>query len=129
MNGDPHVETIFQIHDYEGLPVILGREVWEDKILSSDPSGHPEVGPYLDEIQRAITQPDVVFASTHRQDVKLLYRLAVGVDRYEGLHVVAVVKYVQETEGMRGYVSTVYLTHKLYSRGKILWTKPGLLVT
>jgi hypothetical protein len=64
MNGNPHAEAIFQIHDYEGLPVILSREMWEDKILSSDPSGHPEVGPYLDEIQRAITQPDVVFEST-----------------------------------------------------------------
>lgn len=128
MSENPHTETIFQIHDYEGLPVILSREVWEDKILSSDPSGHPEVGPYLDEIQKAITQPDVVFESTHRQDVKLLYRLAAGVGRYEGLHIVVVVKYTQETEGIRGYVSTVYLTRKLYSRGKILWTKPGLSV-
>jgi hypothetical protein len=123
------VEIVFQVSDYKGIMVTLSREVWEDKITAPHPGGHPEVVPYLDEIQKAIAAPDVVIESAHRQDVQLFYRLGVGVGRYDGLHVVVVVKYVQEVEGVQGYVSTVYLTRKLYSTGRILWIKPTLLIT
>ncbi len=121
------MEAVFQVHDYNGTLVTLSRQVWEDKILSSDPGGHPEVAPYLDEIRRAIADPDVAFESTRRRDVQLLYRLGVGKGRYEGLHVVVVVKYVQGPEGLRGYVSTAYLTRKIYSKGRMLWVRPDLL--
>lgn len=123
------MEDVFQVSDYNGILVTLSRQVWQDKILSPGPGGHPEVADYLDEIQKAIVEPNVAFESTHRQDVQLLYRLGVDVGRYEGLHLVVVVKYVQEAQGVRGYVSTVYLTHKLYSRGRILWTRPDFLIT
>jgi len=121
------MEAVFQIPDYNGIIVTLSRQVWEDKILSPDAGGHPEVAPYLDEIQRAITNPDVAFESTRRRDVQLLYRLGVGKGRYKGLHVVVVVKYVEEPEGLRGYVSTAYLTRKIYSKGRILWVRPDPL--
>jgi hypothetical protein len=121
------MNIVFQVVDYNGITVTLSREVWEEKILSSEPGGHPEVAPYLDEIQKAITEPDVALESTRRRDTQILYRLGVGVGRYKGLHIVTVVKYVQEMEGARGYVSTVYLTRKLYSKGRILWTRPDLL--
>ena len=122
------MKAIFQVSDYNRIVVTLSRRVWEDKILSPDPGGHPEVAPYLGEIRKAIATPDIVFESTRRRDVRLLYRLSVGVGRYEGLHVVVVVKYMQELEGVRGYVSTAYLTRKLYSKGRILWIRPDLLI-
>lgn len=120
------MKAIFQVPDYNGMIVILSRQGREHKILSSDPGGHPEVAPYLDEIQKTIAEPDVTFESTRRRNVQLLYRLGVGVGRYEGLHVVVVVKYVQEPEGLRGYVSTAYLTRRFYSKGRILWIRPDL---
>ncbi|MCI0477639.1 MAG: hypothetical protein L0Y55_15445, partial [Anaerolineales bacterium] len=111
---------IFQIPDYGGTIVTLGENEWRQKILSDAPRGHPEVADYLDAIQATIANPDVVFESTRRSDTRLFYSLHAGKDEYEGKHLVVVVKYVSETKGTRGYVSTIYLTRGLTSRGKIL---------
>ena len=124
---DERSEITFEARDYAGTPVALTRRVWEDKILSPAPTGHPEIAPYLDDVRLAISQPDVVFLSTRRQDTLLFYRLGVGRGRYQGLHIVVVVKYMTEEGEQRGYVSTAYLTSKPYSQGRILWTKTKLL--
>ncbi len=120
-----HGKITFKTRDHTGTTVVLTRQVWEDKILSPAPTGHPEIAPYLDDVRLAISQPDIVFLSTRRQDTQLFYRLGAGKGRYQGLHIVVVVKYVAEEE--RGFVSTAYLTRKLYSRGRILWCKDNLL--
>jgi len=120
-------EFLFDEDDYAGTSVALASEVWEKKLLSPAPTGHPEVAQYLEDVRLAISQPDIVFQSTRRQDSRLFYRLDVGKKHHKGLHIVVVVKYVQEHERLRGYVSTVYLARKVYSRGIILWKKPGLL--
>ncbi len=113
------VKFIFEIDDYRGIPVRLSQSVWQDKILSSTPIGHPEVAPYEDILPKAIRQPDAVFRSTRREDTHLFYKLHVDEAKH---HIVIVVKYVFENRGRVGYVSTVYLTSKLYSKGDILWT-------
>lgn len=61
-------EFIFEIKDYRGVEVKLARTVWQDKILSTSPIGHPEVKPYMSIILQAIRQPDVVFQSTRRKN-------------------------------------------------------------
>jgi hypothetical protein len=112
-------EFIFEIEDYRGVKVKLARTVWQDKILSTLPIGHPEVKPYMNIIPQAIHLPDVVFQSTRRKNTHIFYKLRVD---KKGHHIVIVIKYIFEDTDMVGYVSTVYLTNKLYARGDILWT-------
>lgn len=54
-------ENVFEISDKDGISVILKKTVWQDKILSRAPKGHPEVKPYLGEIKKAIADPDLIF--------------------------------------------------------------------
>jgi hypothetical protein len=121
-------DWIIQTYDYAGIWVGLARRIWESKILSPE-RGHPEVAPYLDAIQRAIQQPDIVFESKQRDDTHLFYRLNAGVGRYHGKHLIVVVKYVQENEDRRGYISTTYLSRNVSSGGKILWQRTEQLDT
>ncbi len=119
--------NIFRVTDYDGTLVVLAEEQWKQKILSSAPIGHPEVAGYLLEMQGAITEPDLVFESSRRTDTRLFYRLNTGKGEYVGKHLVIVVKYVQGSEGLRGYVSTVYLARGVYSRGRLLWQRKNLI--
>jgi hypothetical protein len=121
-------DWIVQTYDYAGAWVGLARHVWEDKILAPE-RGHPEVAPYLQAIQKVIQQPDIVFDSKQRDDTHLFYQLNAGVERYHGKHLIVVVKYVQENEGRRGYVSTVYLSRGVSSGGKVLWQRTGQIDT
>ena len=107
------------------MKVKLARTVWQDKILSTSPIGHPEVKPYMGIIPRAIRQPDVVFQSTRRKHTHIFYKLRVD---KKGHHIVIVIKYIFEDTDMVGYVSTIYLTNKLYARGDILWTTESIKI-
>ena len=49
--------------------------------------------------------------------------LRVGRGDFAGKHLVVVVKYVQQAEGQRGYVSTVYLSRAVYAQGVLLWSR------
>ena len=118
-------EFIFEIKDYRGVKVKLARTVWQDKILSTSPIGHPEVKPYMSIIPQAIRQPDVVFQSTRRKNTHIFYKLRVD---KKGHHIVIVIKYIFEDTDMVGYVSTIYLTNKLYARGDILWTTESIKI-
>ena len=51
------------------------------------------------------------------------YRLFVGRGLFTDKHLVVVVKYVEEPDGRRGYVSTLYLSRTVYARGVQLWPK------
>jgi len=119
--------NIFEIESYDGAPVALGAQEWKNKIISDAPIGHPEVADYLNVIRSTISDPDVVFESTKRDDTRLLYKLSAGYGDYDGKHLVIVVKYVEEADGLRGYVSTAYLARGLYAGGRILWQKRNLI--
>jgi len=93
--------------------------------LSASPIGHPEIKPYMSIILQAIHQPDVVFQSTRSENTHIFYKLQVD---NKGHHIVIVIKYIFEEKGMVGYVSTIYLTNKLYARGDILWTLESIKI-
>jgi len=118
---------IFEVQDYQGTPVVLGAQEWHAKIISAAPIGHPEVAEYLDDIRALIQDPDIVFASTQRSNTHLFYTLDAGRGEYKGKALVVVVKYVEEKDGLRGYISTTYLARGLYARGKIVWQKKNLI--
>ena len=48
-------ESVFEVVDYSGMTVSLFTKVWESKLLSPAPIGHPEVTDYLSDIRLAIT--------------------------------------------------------------------------
>lgn len=102
--------------DYEGTAVFLARTTWETKIVE-----HPEIQDYLVDVETTIQSPDLVFSSTRDERSRIFYRLYVGRDKWQDKHLVVVVKYVREETEMRGYVSTVYLSRAVYSRGELLW--------
>jgi len=87
-------KNVFKIFDKDGISVILKRTVWRNKILSKSPKGHPEVKPYLNELKKAISDPDIIFRSHQKENVKLFYRLEVGKEKYSKCHLLVVVKYV-----------------------------------
>lgn len=117
------MKSIFQISDYNGTLVTLGEREWEEKIISAAPIGHPEVADYLDDLQVTISLPDIVFASNIRADTHIFCRLNVGRGKYQGKHLTIVVKYVHESKGLRGYVSTAYLVRALSMNRRIVWQK------
>lgn len=114
MNPEP--TWLIETSDYEGMTVFLGRETWQTKIVE-----HPEIQDYLVDVETTIQSPDLVFSSTRDERSRIFYRLYVGRDKWQDKHLVVVVKYVREETEMRGYVSTVYLSRAVYSRGELLW--------
>jgi hypothetical protein len=116
-------EWVFETSDYEGTPVVLSQATWQAKAGNDDPGIHPEVRDYLEDTRLAIESPDLVFQSTRDERSRIFYRLDAGRGDLTGKHVVVVVKYVQETTGLRGYVGTIYLSRAVYSRGVQLWPK------
>jgi hypothetical protein len=124
---DVKMANIFQIPDYSGTVVALGEHEWTKKILSSAPTGHPEVRDYIEAIRQTLVDPDLVFESTRRSDARIFYRLNAGQAEYAGKHLVIVVKYVHEAEGLCGYVSTAYLARGVFSKGRLLWQRKNML--
>lgn len=114
MNPEP--TWLIETTDYEGMTVFLGRETWQTKIVE-----HPEIQDYLVDVETTIQSPDLVFLSTRDERSRIFYRLYVGRDKWQDKHLVVVVKYVREETEMRGYVSTVYMSRAVYSRGELLW--------
>lgn len=121
MNSQPEFE--FDTTDYEGVSVALSRATWQAKAGNDDPGTHPEIRSYLADVQSTIESPDFVFQSTRDERSRIFYRLQAGRGDFAGKHLVVVVKYVQEATGRRGYVSTVYLSRAVYSRGVLLWPR------
>jgi hypothetical protein len=118
-------EIVFEVLDYEGVPVILSRETWQAKAGNGGTGSHPEIGAYLEDVRAAIGLPDLVFQSTRDERSRLLYRLGVGHGDFAGKHLVVVIKYVGQAERRRGYISTIYLSRAVYSRGLLLWPMTG----
>lgn len=126
------MDWVFSVLDPEGVPVLLSWETWLRKAGNGEPGEHPEIKEYLAEIQEAVVSPDLVFQSAWEPRSRLFYRLNVGRGRFEGKHLVVVVKYVTESgrvdgqEMLQAYVSTVYLARSVYTRGALLWHKNRL---
>lgn len=112
---------VFETLDYSDTPVVLSRATWQARAGNGGPGEHPEVRDYLDGVRVTIEQPDLVFQSTRDPRSRLFYRLSMGRGRFTGKHLVVVVKYVTEPAGIRGYVSTLYLSRTIYARGRQLW--------
>jgi len=116
-------EYIFETTDYEGTPVVLSRSTWRTKAGNDIKGTHPEIQDYLENIKNVIKSPDIVFKSTHDDRSCIFYQLNVCRGDFAGKHLAVVVKYVQEKTGLRGYVSTMYITRTVYSKGLKLWEK------
>ena len=114
---------IFETTDYSNTPVVLSEETWQTKAGNHVPGSHPEIQPYLNDIKTTVENPDLVLQSTRDERAKMFYQLNAGRDMFIGKHLVVVVKYVHEQEGVRGYVSTMYLSRTIYSKGELLWKK------
>lgn len=123
MDPSPEGDFVFETVDYGGTPVILSWATWRAKAGNNEPGEHPEIRDYLEDVQVTIQKPDLVFQSTRDPRSRLFYRLSVGRGRFAGKHLVVVVKYVAEPTGVRGYVSTLYLSRTVYAGGKQLWPR------
>ena len=111
---------IFQVKDYSSIKVNLGRLTWETKAGNGNIGSHPEIKDYLDDIKKIIQLPDLVFESTKDNRSKIFYKLNTGRGIFKNKHLVVVVKYVQE-QNIVGYISTMYLSRSVYTKGKLLW--------
>ena len=80
-------------------------------------------GTYLEEVEATIMSPDLVFQSTRDARSRVFYRLRAGRGDFAGKHLVVIVKYAQQPDGRRGYVSTVYLSRAVYAQGALLWPR------
>jgi hypothetical protein len=118
-------EVIFETMDYQGTPVVLSRTTWHAKAGNDEVGSHPEIRGYLRDVKGTVESPDLVFQSTRDERSCVFYRLQAGRDDFSGKHLVVVVKYVQQTTGRRGYVSTIYLSRTVYSQGTLLWPRTG----
>ena len=116
-------ECVFETTDYQGTPVVFSRATWQAKVGNDGPGTHPEIGDYLEDVQAVIESPDRVFQSTRDERSRIFYKLHGGRDAFTGKHLVVVVKYVREAAGLRGYVSTAYLSRAVYSRGVLVWPR------
>ena len=116
-------ELVFETTDYNGTPVVLSRATWHAKAGNDTLGSHPEIRDYLEDVQAAITSPDLVFQSTRDARSRVFYRLRVGRGDFAGKHLVVVVKFVQQAGGQRGYVSTIYLSRAVYAQGVLLWSR------
>lgn len=115
-------EFIWKTQDYDGVEVVFERSVWHDKILHPV-LGHPEVKDYLDAIRLSVQAPEAVFASLRDARAKLFYRSGLTAGRFAGHWIVVAVKYLREPEGLKGYVSTAFISRTLKKRGNKLWPR------
>jgi hypothetical protein len=116
-------ECVFETTDYEGTSVVLSRAMWHAKAGNDTVGTHPEIQGYLEEVQATIMSPDLVFQSTRDARSRVFYRLRAGRGDFAGKHLVVIVKYAQQPDGRRGYVSTVYLSRAVYAQGGLLWPR------
>ncbi len=112
---------IFETVDYKGIPVVLSRETWHTKAGSDEKGTHPEIRDYSEDVKTTVEAPDLVFRSTRDKRSCIFYKLRIGRGIFSGKHLVVVVKYVEETTGLKGYVSTMYISRNVYSKGDQSW--------
>lgn len=109
---------VFETTDYEGTYVALSQSTWHTKAGNDEVGSHPEIRDYLVAIQKTIQSPDVVFQSVRDSRARMFYLFYAGKGVLAQKHLVVVVKYVQEPTGTRGYVSTIYFSRSIYTKGE-----------
>ncbi|MGE0084896.1 MAG: hypothetical protein AB7S75_10770 [Desulfococcaceae bacterium] len=115
---------MFEVRDYQGYPVVLSKTTWYTKAGNETKKGtHPEIIDYFEDIKLAIESPDIVFQSSRDDRSRIFYKLGAGHGDFEGKHLVVIVKYVDDPDGLRGYVSTMYISRSVYSKGVQLWIR------
>ena len=104
--------------DTDGIPVLLGYKEWNEHILKR----HPEMNNFLDEIKKAIENPDLCHSDPEDTRVKLHYR---EIHPEKRLHpklayLLVVIKYVNAPERQyqkTGFVSSAYFLKTPKSKG------------
>lgn len=120
---DTEKEWVFDIKDYEGTSVVLNWVTWKSKAGNNGEGIHPEIRDYLEEVRKTIEAPDLVFKSTRDERSRVFYGFNIGRGDFVGKHLAVVIKYIDEISGRRGYVSTIYISRTVYSKGEQLWPK------
>jgi hypothetical protein len=128
MPNAEHELRIFATVDYQGTPV-LSQATWRAKAGNAKPGEHPEIRDYLEDVRITVEKPDMVFQSSRAEHSHIFYRLSVGRDRFIGKHLAVVVKYVAEPAGTCGYISTLYLSRTVYTKGALLWPETRISAT
>ena len=114
---------MFEVNDYEGVPVVLTRATWQAKAGNGELGSHPEIRSYLQDVKDTIESPHLVFQRTRDERSRIFYRLHIGRGDFAGKHLVVVIKYVHREESRHGFVSTMYLSRAVFSRGPVLWPR------
>lgn len=104
--------------DIDEVSVFLGDKEWNKHILTR----HPEIRNFLDEIKKAIEQPDLRHRDPENRRVRLHYR---KISQEKRLHskmayLLVVIKYVNAPERQyqkTGFVSSAYFLKVPKSRG------------
>ncbi len=95
--------------DPEGVPVYLGRDEWRHVLRR-----HPEMNDFRDLIVLAVTRPVARETDSRKAGVMRYYSRVPAsrsiTTKNLPLRVRVVVKYVEEQEGLKGYISTAFLT-------------------
>ncbi len=105
---------LFSVRDVFGDTVCLSDARWQRHILAT----HPEVGPYLLQLETALTEPDCVYSSSSDPDAKLFYRRGITQGRYRNLYLKVVVSYASSPASVKTAFFSAGLTG-----GKLLWIK------
>jgi len=121
-------DFIFETKDYQGTTVYLSKNTWNIKAGADKLGSHPEIDAYIYDIKFTIETPDLVFQSQRDTRSRLFYSLNVGRGDFLGKHLVVVIKYIEEKIGLKGYVSTMYLSRSIYSKGVLLWSNKKLQI-
>ena len=105
---------LFQVTDVFGDTVCLPDRRWYGHILLI----HPEIRPFLNELETTIQRPDCVYSSESDADVKLFYKRGIGQGKYRNLYLKVVVSYRTQP----AIVKTAFFTNAL-TGGSLLWIK------
>ncbi len=105
----PPGQTLQIAHDPEGVSVALGSREWRHILRR-----HPEMNDFRDLIVDAVNrpvarEPDVRQPGVWRFYSRVPYDRTIS-SRELPLRVRVVVKYIDEQDGLKGYISTAFLT-------------------
>lgn len=104
----------FQVTDVFGEIVCLSDTRWQGHILAA----HPEMKPYVAEVEDTIAHPHCVYESENDPDAKLFYRRGAVQGKYRNLYLKVVVSYATQPAVLKTAFFTTSLTG-----GKLLWIK------
>lgn len=105
---------LIQVTDVFGEGVTLSDGRWQGHILAA----HPEMQPYLAQIEEAIRNPTCVYSSENDPNSRLFYRRGAALGKYKNLYLKVVVSY----SSLPATVRTAFFTTSL-TGGDLLWIR------